>query len=176
MPNPTLQEAIKEAYASAPTDVVILETLEFRHANFSAPVRIVKDTQDWLLTLEPDAPANPGATVAFVSFAFSLEVPPVEDNAMPQAAITIDNVSGELLLEIEAAIASSAPVLMTYRPYLSDDTSGPQMDPPLHLEVMSISATPRALTVRAGYGDYANRRFPSRDYTLTDFPGLVSPL
>lgn len=34
MPNPALSEAIREAYASAPSDVVILHTLELRHPDF----------------------------------------------------------------------------------------------------------------------------------------------
>ena len=34
MPDPSLSAAIKEAYASAPTDTVILHTLELRHPDF----------------------------------------------------------------------------------------------------------------------------------------------
>lgn len=174
MPNPTLQDAIKEAYACAPAGIVILNTLEFRHPLFTAPLRLVSDTQDWLLTLEPDAPADPGEEVAFIGFGFSLDLPPVEDNAQPEAVVAIDNVSREILLEIEAAVTSASPVEMTYRPYLSDDTGGPQMDPPLHLVVTAITATPTALTLKASFGDYTNKRFPGASYTLESFPGLVA--
>ena len=34
MPDPALSEAIREAYAAAPADVVILHTLELRHPAF----------------------------------------------------------------------------------------------------------------------------------------------
>ena len=34
MPDPSLTQAIQEAYASAPSDVVILHTLELRHPEF----------------------------------------------------------------------------------------------------------------------------------------------
>ena len=34
MPDTTLSEALKEAYASAPSDVVLLHTLELRHPSF----------------------------------------------------------------------------------------------------------------------------------------------
>ena len=34
MPNTLLSEALREAYASAPSDVVILHTLELRHPSF----------------------------------------------------------------------------------------------------------------------------------------------
>lgn len=174
MPNPTLQQAIKEAYAAAPTDVVVLETLELRHPSFSVPVRLVRDTQDWSLTLESDAPADPGEAVMFVGYAFAIEVPPVEDGAQPQAVVAIDNVSAEIVLEIEAAVTTAEPIELTYRPYLSTDTTGPQMDPPLHLVITQITANVMQITARATYGDYTNRKFPNREYTLTEFPGLVA--
>lgn len=34
MPDTTLSEALKEAYASAPSDVILLHTLELRHPSF----------------------------------------------------------------------------------------------------------------------------------------------
>jgi hypothetical protein len=34
MPDPTLSEAIQEAYAHAPSDAIILHTLELRHPDF----------------------------------------------------------------------------------------------------------------------------------------------
>jgi hypothetical protein len=65
MPNTTLSEAIKEAYATAPTDVVMLHTIELRHPSFSfvadkergagTAVRIVRDTQNLWATLETDS-------------------------------------------------------------------------------------------------------------------------
>ena len=49
MPNTLLSQALREAYASAPSDVVILHTLELRHPAFvdddgqSIAIRVVRD-------------------------------------------------------------------------------------------------------------------------------------
>ena len=56
MPDPALSEAIREAYASAPADVVVLHTLEIWHPSFTEdgvakPIRVVRnyeDTATWL--------------------------------------------------------------------------------------------------------------------------------
>ena len=55
MPDPSLSAAIKEAYASAPTDTVILHTLELRHPDFVAPIRDVNDHANLTATLEATA-------------------------------------------------------------------------------------------------------------------------
>jgi hypothetical protein len=58
MPNSALNVAIREAYASAPSDIVILHTLELRHPDFrddegqSIAVRLVRDHQDLSAKLE----------------------------------------------------------------------------------------------------------------------------
>ena len=57
MPNPALEQAIREAYASAPSDTVILHTLELRHPAFMddegepTAIRVVRnfaDQESWL--------------------------------------------------------------------------------------------------------------------------------
>ena len=56
MPDPALSAAIREAYASAPADVVVLHTLEIWHPAFvedglASPIRVVRnfeDTTTWL--------------------------------------------------------------------------------------------------------------------------------
>jgi hypothetical protein len=64
MPDTTLSAAIKEAYASA--TAIVYHTLEFRHPAFTEPIRVVRDHNDLLATLEATAPENPGEEVRFV--------------------------------------------------------------------------------------------------------------
>ncbi len=58
MPNAALSEAIKEAYASAPSEQIILHTLELRHPAFVGEtgqlvaIRVVRDTGDLWARLE----------------------------------------------------------------------------------------------------------------------------
>src|SRR6476620_3275326 len=100
MPDSTLDQAIREAYAVAPNDVIDYHTLEFRHASFDNPIRVVRDFANLTATLESDAPEDPSESVVFTGFSFDFELPEVGPDAVPEITIKIDNVS----LEIEDAI------------------------------------------------------------------------
>lgn len=174
MPDPSLSEAIREAYASAPSDVVILHTLEFRHPSFTTPIRVVNDHANLVATLEPDAPADAGMAVEFIRFAFRFTLPEVMTTGMPEIEIEIDNVDASIVGYMDAAAQSDQLIEVTYRPYLSTDTSAPQMDPPLTLVLHDVTADVFAVRGRASFGDFGNYRFPVQTYDQERFPGLVS--
>lgn len=173
MPDSTLSQAIREAYAAAPAGVVIYHTLELRHPAFSTPIRVVRDWADLTCTLEADAPSDPGASVTFVRFAFDFTKPEVSASGVPQLTIEIDNVDRSIVANIEAALTTTDMVQATYREYLSSDLSGPQNDPPIHMTIMSITADVFRVKAVAGFPDLVNRRFPSLEYSSETFPGLV---
>jgi hypothetical protein len=175
MPDATLSDAIKEAYASAPSDTIIYHTLEIWHPNFSVPIRVVRDRVDLTAKLEAGAPRNAGTMQTFVGFAFDIVPPDVTASAAPQCTIEMDNVSREILAQIEASLSSHEPITVIYRAFLSSHLNdGPENDPPMTLTVLSISATVFRIRATCGFGDLANRRFPSKDYTASVFPGLVA--
>lgn len=174
MPDPALSAALEEAYASAPTDSVILHTLEFRHATFTTPLRVVLDHQVLTATLEADAPEDGGEAVAFVPYAFRFRLPDVSTSGMPEIEIEIDNVASEIIVSLDQAAQSSSLIEVTYRPYLSNDLTAPQMDPPLTLVLHDVEADVFAVRGRASFGDYGNRRFPGEWYDAQRFPGLLS--
>jgi hypothetical protein len=101
------QEAIKEAYASAPADVVIYHTLEIRHAAFATPIRVVRDLVNLSATLEATAPTDPSTEVEFIGFSFDLKLPEVSTGGTPELVIEIDNASREILANIELSMATS---------------------------------------------------------------------
>lgn len=201
MPDPSLSEALKEAYAVAPSDVILLHTLEIRHPSFTQPIRVVRnyaDTKTWLaldntnvqavldtLTveeqkqvglvarLEDSAPINGGEMVAFIALAFDLDLPPVENIPVPEITVTLDNVGREISDALDEAAISQDVIEVTYRPYLSTDIEGPQMDPPMTLFLADASATPMQVTGRARLLNIGNKAFPSKTYNLKDFPGLA---
>lgn len=173
MVDATLSAAIKEAYAAAPADEVTLHTLEFRHAAFTAPIRVVRDHVDHTCTLEAGAPVDAGQPVLFIGYGFDVTLPEVTDTANPEVVIAIDNVTQEIEDNIQAALQTTDKVEMTYRPYLASDTSAPQMNPPLTLTLTEINADNYTVTARARMGDFANRKFPGEEYTPVRFPGLV---
>ena len=207
MPDPTLEQAIREAYASAPTDTVILHTLELRHPAFvdddgrPTAVRVVRnfaDEESWLrlagaevrtvldampaegrdlvglvARLEADAPKDAGRMVPFIALAFDLELPPVDSAPVPEIAVTLDNVSREIVRHLDAAATSLERIEVTYRPYLSTDIEGPQMDPPITLTLTEIEVDVFRATGRARMLDIGNKAFPAETYTAKRFPGLT---
>ena len=179
MPNNALSEALREAYASAPSGGVILHTLELRYPSFvdedgkQTAIRVVRDNQDLTARLEPTAPWDGGKMVTFIAMGFDLELPPIDTAPVPEITITLDNVSREIVKHLEAASFSQAKIEITYRPYLSDDLEGPQIDPPFTLVLTEVSATATCVTGRARMLDVGNKAFPGETYSAKRFPGLT---
>ena len=179
MPDPALEQAIREAYASAPSDTVILHTLELRHPAFvdddgkPTAVRVVRDHGGLTARLEAGAPLDAGELVRFVALGFELELPPVDTAPVPEIAVTLDNVSREIVRHLDAAATSLERIEVTYRPYLSTDLEGPQMDPPLTLTLTEVEADVFRATGRARMLDIGNKAFPGDLYTAKRFPGLT---
>jgi hypothetical protein len=174
MTDTTLSQALREAYASAPTAETVLHTLEFRHPSFTTPIRVVRDYQDVVATLEATAPINPGAAVTFTAYAFNFTPPEVSTSGAPEITIVIDNVSSEIVGYIDAAAQTPDLIEVTYRPYLASNLTTPQAVPPLTLVITTVTADVFRVQAKATFGDVANRKFPSETYTAERFPGLVT--
>ena len=179
MPDPALSEAIQEAYAHAPSEAIILHTLEIRHPDFRnengnpTAIRVVRDQIDLQARLEADAPMDAGAIVTFVAMGFELDLPAVDTTPVPEIVVTLDNVSREIVRYLDVAAESQSVIEITYRPYLSNDLEGPQMDPPITLILSEVEADVQRVTARARMMDIGNKAFPSRTYTAKEFPGLT---
>ena len=174
MPDPSLSDAIIEAYATAPTDQVIYHTLELWHPIFTAPIRVVRDNAAISAMIEASAERNPGTMQTFEGYAFDVVPPDQSSASLPQCVIEIDNVSREILAQIDLAVFEVDPVTVIYRAYLSDNLDGgPENDPPLEMSITQISATPLRIRAVAGFTNLLDKRFPALDYNLEDFPGLV---
>ncbi|MEQ4619072.1 MAG: DUF1833 family protein [Corticimicrobacter sp.] len=175
----SLEQALKEAYASAPTDRVIFDTLEVRHSAFRddagqpTAIRIVIGYEDITARLEGDAVLHPGEYVGFVAGAFRFKLPGFEEGQVPAMQITIDGVTREVVGHIESAINEPEPIYVTYRPYLSTDLSKPQMDPPITMELTKVTVTGTSVSGTASLSDVHNWAFPYEKYMAARFPGLV---
>ena len=179
MPDAALSQALQEAYASAPSEQIILHTLELRHPAFvdglgqTTAIRVVRDTADLDARLESSATLNGGEMVRFIAMGFELDLPPVDTLPVPEITVTLDNVSREIVRHLDAAAESQAVIVVTYRPYLSTDLQGPQMDPPIHLVLTEVEADIFRITGRARMLDVGNKAFPGINYTAKTFPGLT---
>lgn len=174
MPDSTLSQALKEAYAAAPSDVIAYHTIEIRHPAFDVPIRVVRDNVDLVATLEPGAPTEGGEEVTFIAFRFDLTPPEVNANGSPQCVVEIDNVGREIMTHIEAAQEDPEITTVTYRMYLNTDLTQPQNDPPLTMDVLAINADPFKISMTCGFDNLANRRFPRESFNSERFPGLIA--
>lgn len=175
--------ALQEAYATAPVDEVILETIELRHPALEAPVRVVRDhgtahTIDgetrygWTLTLEDDAPEDAGGAVFFQSLMFSATLPE-QGESLPSAKLILDNVSREIMGHMDSIISRRARIEVTYREFLASDVAAPSMV----LRGLSLKRIKCGISRVVGtlrYDDLTNLPFPDLVYREADFPGLSS--
>lgn len=174
MPDPSLSAALKEAYATAPTDEVIYHTLELWHPAFSTAIRVVRDYTNIDAMIEATAARDAGMVVPFTAYAFNVIPPDLSATSLPQCTIEIDNVSRDIMAQIDAAIMQTDKVTVIYRAYLSNSlTAGPQNDPPLEMEMITMGANPLRLIATAGFTNLLDKRFPSLDYSLEIFTGLM---
>lgn len=156
-----------EYAASAPVGVLELRCLEISHAEFEAPLRIyTPGYEDLAVTLET------GATAVFKPVAFRTSMPTPDESGRISRSLEIDAVDGSLRRVLLAASQSDAPILASFRIYLSSDLSGPQFDPPEVLSLSRISLSKRRISARAENEDVINRRFPAAIYTTQNTPGL----
>lgn len=169
----TLTSAIKEAYASCPSDVALIETVEIYHPDWSTIFRLVRGNESLTATLESTAPNNPNASVSFTPLDFSIAQPRIGEGRQ-ELTLEIENASLLLMPMIESHdLASLDEARVIYRPYLSSDLSGPHMNPPLSLSIVGISANMRTVSITCAYADIANRRFPRKLYNVIDYPGIA---
>jgi Domain of unknown function (DUF1833) len=172
-------QALKEAYASAPPEQIIFDTLEIIHPAFvddagaPTPARIVRGYNNIVATLEPDAPKNPGQAVEFTAISFEIKLPGFAEGDVPQLVITIDNVGRELVGSLEQAAADPQVIQVIYRPYLVSDLSAPQMDPPITMYATGVDVDVFQIQITCTLDDVNNWPFPHRFYQPDDFPGLV---
>ena len=173
MPDSTLTQAIKEAYAAAPANIIIYHTLELWHPAFSAPIRVVRDYVDLTATLESTAPRNPSASVTFVAFNFDFTKPEISATGLPEVTLTMDNVDRAIVANIEAALTTTDLVTIIYREFISSDLTSPQNNPPLSLTITSVTADLYKVTAVATFPNLMNKRFPTLEYNAETFVGLV---
>jgi hypothetical protein len=181
MPDPEIERALAEAYASAPTsdDDVVVHTLEIRHPSFvgedgrQTSIFLVNDYQDFTARLEGNAPVQPNELVTFISIGFTFTLAPVETAPVPQIAIEIDNVGREVIERLDAAVVDGRKIEICYRPYLNGDRSGPKMATPPVYTLVDVKAGTFRITARANTGADLSVAFPRETYKAEKFPGLI---
>lgn len=166
MSDDLMTQALKEAYACCPTEVVVLDTLQIDHTSFEEPIRLVNDFAD--LTAKTEA----GETVTYIRFAFDYARAEVNAQGVPEFTVTVDNASAEIARQLDAIADGADPLPVTVRTYRSDDLNAPA-GRNLPGEIQHIQISDLRVTLRVAFGQIANKPFPSELFTPKRFPGLV---
>lgn len=166
MSDALMTAALQEAYACAPTSVVLLDTVEIRHPDWSEPVRVVNDYAD--LTARTET----GELVTFVRFAFDLVRPEVNVAGRPEITLAVDGASAEIARLLDDVADSANAMTVIIRTYRSDDLSAPA-GRNVPGEIRRVQVSESRVELKVGFGDIGNRPFPAELFTPTRFPGLV---
>ncbi len=172
-------EAWEEAETTAPPDVMIYATLELQHPAFqdngvSFAVRCVTGaTSDQTFGIEVGAELNGGEMVTFNAIPFQAERPEFSEGTTPSCKITVDNVAREIVPYLADAVTMRANMIAIYREYRSDDMTAPCYGP-VEFVVRNVTITGTQVQGTATIDDLANRKFPKKVYTLTEYPALIS--
>ncbi len=164
--NPALEAAIKEAYAIAPSGVIVYDTLEIRQTGVQSAIFLVKSNRE-LVALDEN-----GIERTFEPSGFSIALPASNAEGFRSLSVAVDNLDRRASDFIQAAKDSRVEVEVIYRPYVSTDLTQPQMNPPLRLFLKDVQLNEIQVIGKATFMDVVNRRFPSQLYTREMFPAL----
>lgn len=159
-------DAIKEAFAIAPSSKVVLHTLEIRQTGVQAAIFLVQARRNLVAFDEL------GVERTFLATGFQFSLPPSNEEGFRSLNIAIDDIGRRVSAFVDAAKAEEQPVEIYYRPYLSDDLSAPQMNPPLVLWLKDVQVSGPQVVGKATFMDIVNKKFPSELYTRERFPSL----
>ncbi len=166
-----LTSAMEEAYASAPSSVLILHTLELSHPTLATPIRIVTGDEGppggetLLMGLET------GGIVSFTALAFDVIPPGFDDDGPTPGKIRIDGASDLIFPLLENAAVAAGTIGVTYRSYRSDAYFQPgDVISGLKMRQMTLTAT--AAEGEVAFAEVGEQAFPRAVYTIDKFPGL----
>lgn len=184
-----MDEALEEAYASAPADEFVLQTLEIQHPAFVDPDgnpdslrAAVNDRRAWNLKIEPDAPMFAGQVKTFEPIAVEVVGPEQDETSLGQMRLKIDNVPQRYIRHLTEAATMSTPIRVIYREYLLTHDPGTgtwtvaSTDGPAYriggLTMKAVDATMLALEGVAGFIDVLNQSAPTETFGREHYPGL----
>lgn len=171
MPDSSLTQSAKEAYARARAADVFLQTIEITHPSQNldsalGPYYLVRATQPYELTLENSQ------TVTFEPSGFRLQPPSQDDQGVTALTVEFDNVDLRIGKFFEACRNYDEVATVKYRTFLASDTSQPLTSSPLALTLSQAKIDLFKVTGRASFVDIVNLKFLTEKYTRDRFNAL----
>ncbi|UTV30156.1 DUF1833 family protein [Photobacterium atrarenae] len=159
-------KSLEIVYASV-TNMVIHYCLEFAAPSIpDGAYRLVLGYHDITAKLET------GEEAIFQKAAFGLSLPSRTVKGRQDLNFNIDNVSGEVSIMIDNALAADEEVKVTLRKYNEHDLSAPA-EPPIVMTAFATELDENQVKVSATFEDLVNTAFPIRRYTSEIARGLV---
>lgn len=176
-----LLQAIKESYASATQDIILLYTLEFNHKAFSQPARVCRwsaaspEPEKFLCKLEDNAPYDPGKIVEFIGLPFDIQFPDKTDGNAGEFQFKVDGVGYELDADLEAAALSGGEITAIFRIFIKgqEDKGPAEVWRNISIKNPAIDATTGNVTANGSFFDWIDRTF-GYNYTPGKYPALVT--
>lgn len=170
-------DAFEEAVAANEKSRIILVTLELIHSAFEeegqpAPVRCVRNTEDFVARLEDTAPVNGGFNVVFKAIPFEIEYPRIGELGA-EASLRLDGVNREVSKYLDAAVKENEPVRVIFRGYLHDDPDTVALGP-YSLYLRHVKRRAAALEGSLIVADPRNQRVIKDVYDMDRFPALMA--
>lgn len=157
---------LSRLYASSPVDDYIIYALELRHLSFDGgAIRLCQGFDDVVVVLENAESAT------FLASGFEVSLPKRAMRGKQDLQFQLDNVSGEAVLALDAAIEMGGPIQVILRTYTASDLSAPAQ-PPVVMTAVAVKVNIRSVVVVASFHDLVNKAWPVRRYTPSFAPGL----
>lgn len=150
-------------YASAPTDEVIIPTLEIQLPG-GAPIRICVGFEDQYLGVD-------GAYQMFEAGSLSISLPSKNTSGQQTLAFGVAGVNGRAQRYVDQALESGVRIPLIYREYLESDKSAPARRP-YTLVLSGGEFEGDEAQFEASYYDLLNTSWPRERYTAATAPGL----
>lgn len=157
-------ELLSRVYASAPTEFVIIQTLEVAIPG-QDPVFVCGGFDDVQATLEDSR------QVTFEAGNIVVQLPEIGDDGNQTLTFSVWNIGPRNQMLVEAALESGQPVRIIYREFLNTDLSAPASHP-MPFELVGGSFQREVLSLEASYFDILNISWPRERYTSINAPGI----
>lgn len=151
-------------YASAPTDEVIIPTLEISSSAFDT-IRICNGFEDHTVTLETSE------VVVFEASGLDIALPASDTSGQQELMFAVGDVLGAATKAVQAATDAGATITAKFRPYLVSDLSAPA-GPVFEMAVVGAQFEAGMAQITCAYFDFLNTLWQRARYTASFAPGI----
>ena len=169
-----ISNQLKENYTISPSDEVQIHSiqLDFIRAVGGASGRTFVNAYDSNTPL--NLKREDGVNIAVERRWFKISVPPVNDRGVVAGSLDIENVDLAITDILKSIEGTLNPIELTYRIYLSNSTHLPPLvNPPPVFYLSNAVISANLVRFKLVHPNLVNRNYPSRVYTISDFPQLI---